>query len=64
MQPYENLRRNDKLMYMDYAARWLSLKPELTESVKSDKELVERLDAFGKVLYDYLPELTMMDVYR
>jgi len=54
MQTYENLRRDEKLMYMSYAAHWLSLKPELTAKVGSDHELIERLDAFGKVLHEYL----------
>ena len=52
---YEHLRRDEKLMYMNYAARWLSLKPELTAKVTSDKDLLERLDAFGKAIYKYLP---------
>ena len=56
MQNYNNLKSNEKLTYMSYAAHWLSLKPELTTTVNSDKELIERLDAFGKVLYEYLTE--------
>ena len=53
---YDELPRHERLACMSYAAHWLSLKPELTEGIKSDRELLERLDAFGKVLHEYLPK--------
>jgi hypothetical protein len=42
-------------MLMSCAAHWLSLKPELVGDVKSDKELIDRLISFAKVLYEYFP---------
>ena len=54
MQKYNNLGSSEKLHYMSFAAHWLTTKPELIGEVKSDKELIERLDAFGKALYEYL----------
>jgi hypothetical protein len=45
-----------KQMFMSYAAHWLSLKPELLGEVKTDKELIDRLISFAKVLYEYFPE--------
>jgi hypothetical protein len=62
MNCYNNLRRDEKLKYMNYAAQWLSLKPELIDQasqamfeIDSDEKLIKRLDGFAKTLYEYLP---------
>jgi len=52
MKTYNRLSGNEKVMYMNYAASWLSLKPELITEVNSDKELIERLDSFAEYLFD------------
>ena len=43
-----------RLKYMDYAARWMSLKPKLVTDVKSDAELICRIDDFATEIYEYL----------
>lgn len=53
--PYDEIQDGYKQMFMSYAAHWLSLKPELVGEVNSDKELIERLISFAKVLYEYFP---------
>jgi len=53
--PYDKISKDHKQMLMSFAAHWLSIKPELIGEVKSDKELIERLISFAKVLYDYFP---------
>jgi hypothetical protein len=53
--PYDELGKDRKTTLMSYAAHWLSLKPELVGDVKSDKELIDRLIDFAKVLYEYFP---------
>jgi hypothetical protein len=52
---YDELGKDQKTILMSYAARWLSLKPELVGDIKSDKELIDRLIDFAKVLYEYFP---------
>jgi hypothetical protein len=54
--PYEKLGKDHQTMLMSYAAHWLSLKPELVGDIKSDKELIDRLVSFAKVLYEYFPQ--------
>jgi hypothetical protein len=53
---YEEIGKDQKTMLMSYAAHWLSLKPELIGDIKSDKELIDRLMSFAKVLYEYFPQ--------
>ena len=55
-KPYDEISDGDKQMLMSYAAHWLSIKPELIGDVNSDKELIERLISFAKVLYEYFPQ--------
>jgi len=52
MQTYKDLQGHEKQHYRSFAAHWLSLKPELIGKVSSDRELIERLDAFAEVLHD------------
>jgi hypothetical protein len=54
--PYEKLPDGNKQMLMSYAAHWLSMKPDLIGDVGTDKELIDRLISFAKVLYEYFPE--------
>jgi hypothetical protein len=56
IRPYEELSNDHKQMFMSYAAQWLSLKPELIGEVKNDKELIDRLISFAKVLYEYFTQ--------
>ena len=53
--PYDELPEGSRQKLMDSAARWLSIKPELIGEVKTDKELIERIISFAKVLYEYFP---------
>jgi hypothetical protein len=54
--PYDKLPKDHKMMLMGHAAHWLSLKPELIGEVKNDKELIDRLASFAKVLHEYFPQ--------
>jgi len=57
MSSYYNAQENDrKIELMDYAARWLSLKPELLGGVETDRQLISRLDGFAKAIHGYLNE--------
>jgi len=53
---YDELTNDRKQMFMSYAAHWLSIKPEIIGEIKSDKELIERIISFAKVLYEYFPQ--------
>jgi len=54
--PYDEISDSHKQMLISYAAHWLSIKPELVGEIKSDKELIERLISFARVLYEYFPQ--------
>jgi len=54
--PFDKIQDDKKEKMMDCAARWLSVRPELIGEVKTDNELIDRLIAFSKVLYEYFPE--------
>lgn len=56
--PYDEISGDYKQMFMSFAAHWLSIKPELIGEIKSDKELIERLISFARVLYEYFPQKT------
>jgi hypothetical protein len=56
--PYDRLSDHEKQMLMSFAAHWLSIKPELVGDTKTDKELIDRLITFAKVLYEYFPRET------
>jgi hypothetical protein len=62
--PYDGLSDDKKQMFMSYAAHWLSIKPELIGGVTTDKELIDRLIVFAKVLYEYFPEKVIHSVYE
>jgi hypothetical protein len=53
MLNYDELADAIKQTLMNYAAQWLSLKPELIGETKTDLELIERLDTFARTLHEY-----------
>jgi hypothetical protein len=54
--PYDELSTDTKETLANYAAHWLSLKPELVGVVKTDEELVKRLITFAKIIHEYFPQ--------
>jgi len=54
--PYDNIQDEKKQKLFDQAAQLLLVKPELIGDVKTDKEYIDRIIVFSKLLYDQFPE--------
>ena len=52
---WETLRDPLKLEWMEKAVKYLALKPDLLDDVKSDQQLVDRVKRFAKLIYDMNP---------
>ena len=52
MNKYKILTGQEKLHYLSFAAHWLAAKPELVGDIKTDIELIERLNSFAEVIYN------------
>jgi hypothetical protein len=51
---FDNLPKKEmKGRIIQQSLKWLALKPELIGDVKTDKELIERVIQFAKVLSEY-----------
>ena len=56
IKSYNDLNDTGKFGYFIYACKILSLKPDLLSDVKTEKEYIDRLEGFSKMLYERFPE--------
>jgi len=53
---FDSFHKYAQMEYMEKSLKWLSLKPELLKDVSTDQELIERVKAFAKTLYEFNPQ--------
>ena len=50
---YEKMSKDVKAKYIISSLKWLALKPQLLEGVKTDKDLIYRVEQFAKELCEF-----------
>ena len=50
---YDNMSHDTKARYIRSSLQWLALRPQLLEGVKTDKELIERVEKFAAELCEF-----------